>query len=58
MIKIESLMDALPGTPEEDELDVLATLAYSYEKRTYPILPPEPIEALKYHIESRGLTTL
>jgi len=56
LIEIETLFGAQPGTPEGDRLDVLATLVEAYELRHHPVLPPDPIEALLYYIESRGLT--
>jgi HTH-type transcriptional regulator/antitoxin HigA len=49
-------MDAEPGSPDEDVLDVLAILVDAYEKRFYPIDPPDPIDALLYYMESRGIT--
>jgi HTH-type transcriptional regulator/antitoxin HigA len=54
--EIESLMDAKPGTPEEDKLDILAALVEVYEEKHHPIPPPNPIAALKHYLESRGLT--
>ena len=54
--EIESLMDATPGSAEEERLDVLATLVKVYEDEHYPIPKPSPIAALEYYIESRGLT--
>jgi HTH-type transcriptional regulator/antitoxin HigA len=54
--KIERLMDAKPGTPAGDRLDVLVTLVEHYESRHEPTAPPNPIDALLYHMESRGLT--
>ena len=54
--EIEALFDAEPGSTEEDRLEVLSTLVASYEDRHYPILPPDPIEAMLYFMESRGLT--
>lgn len=53
---IEALFEAQPNTPEGDRLDVLATLVEAYEQKHHPILPPDPIEAILYHLESRGLT--
>lgn len=53
---IEKLMGARPGTPEGDRLDVLTTLVERYEDQADAIAPPDPIEALRYHMESRGLT--
>ena len=54
--EIERLMDAKPGTPGGDRLDVLATLVEHYESRHEPIESPNPVDALLYHMESRGLT--
>ena len=54
--EVERLMDARPGTPAGDRLEVLTTLVEHYESRHEPIEPPHPIEALRYHMESRGLT--
>ena len=56
LAEIERLMDAAPGSPEEERLDVLATLAAAYEEQHYPIPHPSPIAAIEYYLESRGLT--
>lgn len=53
---IETLMTARPGTPDGDRLDVLTTLVERYEEQVDTIEPPDPIDALHYHMESRGLT--
>ena len=53
---IDALFDALPNTPEGDQLDILTTLVEVYESRTFPIPSPDPIEAIFYTLESRGLT--
>ena len=53
--EIERLMDAAPGTPAGDRLEVLTTLLERYESLCEPIEPPEPLESLIYHMESRGL---
>ena len=55
LAEIERFFDASPETPEGDQLDVLVLLVEAYEEKHYPILPPDPISALEYHIESRGL---
>ena len=54
--EIESLFDAEPGTPEEDRLEVLTTLVEAYEDRHYSLPMPDPIAAIEYHMESRGLS--
>ena len=54
--EIEGLMDARRGTPEGDRLDILVTLVEAWEARHYPIGLPDPIEAIKYHMEQKGLS--
>lgn len=48
--RIEALWDAVPGTPEHDEIEVLSVLVSAYEDQRWPILPPDPIEAIKFHM--------
>ena len=54
--RIEGLMDAAPGTPQMDELELLTALVEMYEDRHYPISPPDPIEAIKFRMEQLGIT--
>jgi HTH-type transcriptional regulator/antitoxin HigA len=54
--RIDELMDAEAGTPEGDELDVLATLVEAYEDRHFPIADPEPLAAIQFRMEQLGLT--
>ena len=56
LAEIERLFDAAPNTSESDRLDVLTTLVEAYEMRHYPISEPDPVEAIKYYMESRGLS--
>ncbi len=53
--EIEALMDARKGTPEGDRLDVLATLVEAYEAGHDPMPLPDPIEAIRFHMEQNGL---
>ena len=53
--EVERLWGAEPGTPDGDRFEVLFTLVESYEDQRYPILPPDPIEAIKFFMDSRGL---
>lgn len=53
--EIEGLMDAKRGTPEGDRLDVLVTLVEAWEAKRYPIDLPDPVAAIKYHMEQQGL---
>ncbi len=54
--EIESLMTAKRNTPEGDRLDVLVTLVEAWEARHYPLDLPDPVAAIRYHMEQRGLT--
>ena len=54
--EIENLFDATPNTPEGDRLEILTTLVEYYEDRLYALPLPDPVEAILYHMESRGLT--
>jgi len=56
MTEIERLFDAAPDTVEGDRLEVLTTLVNAYEDQHFAIPEPDPIEAIKYYMESRGLT--
>ena len=54
--RVDVLMDARPGTPEADELEVLATLVDKYESERFPIEAPDPVDALVFRMEQAGLS--
>jgi len=54
--EIESLMMAKSDSPEGEKLDVLTTLIEAYEAKHYPIDMPDPIEAIKFEMEQKGLS--
>jgi HTH-type transcriptional regulator/antitoxin HigA len=54
LARIEMLWDARPGTPEHDELEVLSVLVSAYEDEHWPVLPPDPVDAIKFHMEQNG----
>jgi HTH-type transcriptional regulator/antitoxin HigA len=54
--EIESLMASEPGTPEGERLDVLATLVEAWERKHFPLDLPDPVEAIKFAMDQRGLT--
>ncbi len=53
--RIDKIIDCKSGTDEYDELDILSTLVESYENIHYEISPPDPIEAIKFRMEQKGL---
>ena len=54
--RVEKLWGAKKDTKEGDELDLLVTLVESYEIKNYPILPPDPVDAIKFRMEQTGMT--
>lgn len=54
--EVENLFNAEPGAPEGDRLEILTTLIEAYEDAHYDLPAPDPIEAINYFMESRGLT--
>ncbi|MFY9825097.1 MAG: transcriptional regulator [Thermoanaerobaculia bacterium] len=54
--EVESLMSAATGSPEGERLDVLVTLIEAYERRHFPLDLPDPVEAVKFVMDQRGLT--
>jgi len=55
LAEIDDLMDAAPGTPRGDRLDVLATLVEAYEARHWDIELPDPVEAIRVRMEHKNL---
>ncbi len=52
----EKLMTARANSPEGENLDVLVTLIEAYERKHYPLDLPDPVEAIKFEMDQRGLT--
>ncbi len=55
LAQIETLMDAKPNSPQEEELERLAILVEEYEREHYPIPEPDPIDAIKFRMEQQRL---
>ena len=55
LARIEAIFDAQPGTPEGDELELLAMLVDQYEKVAFPINLPDPLAAIQFRMEQQGL---
>ena len=54
--RVEQLWGADIGSPEGDELEILALLIEKYEDEHYPMQPSDPIEAIKFRMDQQGLT--
>ena len=55
LARVAELMDAEPGSPEGDELEVLSTLVDVYESQHFPIEPTDPVDAILFRMEQEGL---
>ncbi|GAB2912408.1 helix-turn-helix domain-containing protein [Rheinheimera gaetbuli] len=53
---VEQLMLAQPDTAEGEKLDVMVTLIEAYEAKHFPMDLPDPVEAIKFEMDRKGLT--
>jgi HTH-type transcriptional regulator/antitoxin HigA len=58
LIEIEHYFDhePKPGTLAADRFDLLALVIEDYERKHWPIDPPDPVEAIRYRMETGGFT--
>lgn len=58
LAELDRLMELDPdlGTPEADELELLALLIETYEKERFPIAPPDPVDAIRFRMDQAGLS--
>ncbi|HJW75934.1 MAG TPA: ImmA/IrrE family metallo-endopeptidase [Thermoleophilia bacterium] len=50
------VLDPEPGTPEANELELLALTIETYEKERFPIAPPDPVDAIRFRMDQAGLS--
>jgi HTH-type transcriptional regulator/antitoxin HigA len=57
LAEIEQYFADVPeqGTPEADRFDVLSELIDAYENRHWPVEPADPVETIRYRMETLGL---
>lgn len=48
-------LDPVPGTPEFDRLDLLATIIERYERAAFPIENPDAISMIRFYMEQNEL---
>lgn len=56
LTRIENLMTMRRTSDLNDELELLSALVELYEEENHPILPPDPIDAIKFRMEQAGLS--
>ena len=54
-IALERVFQAQNGTPEADERDILLALIENYESQYYPLVHTDPVSAILFHMEQKGL---
>src|SRR5271163_1772633 len=54
--EVERLWRADPGTPAGERVEVLVTLIEAYEAKHHPIPAPDPIAAIAFMMEQKGLS--
>jgi len=55
LARVEGLMDAGPGTPEGEELELWSMLVEDYEERNHSIPMPDPVSAIRFRMEQAGM---
>lgn len=56
LARVAQIWGAATGSPEGDELEILAVLIEKYEAEHFPMPPSDPVEAIKFRMEQMGLT--
>ena len=56
LAEIETLMGAKANSADGERLDILVTLVEAYERRHFPLELPDPVEAIKFQMDQKGLT--
>ena len=45
----------IPGSRDEAQFEVLMLMLEKYEREHYPVPPPDPVAAIRFALEQRGL---
>jgi len=46
----------MPNATDDDRLKILVTLVEAYEAEHFPIEAPDPVEAITFRMEQKGMT--
>lgn len=55
LAQVEALMDAAPGSADEQALELWTLLVENYESKHCPVPPPDPVEAIRFRLDQLGL---
>ncbi len=53
---VDELIDAAPGSDEYEALQIVSDLVWGWEQKHVEMVPPDPIEAIKFRLDMLGLT--
>ncbi|MFC2110909.1 type II toxin-antitoxin system HigA family antitoxin [Bacteroidota bacterium] len=53
--RLEEIFDAPVNSPEGDEAEILTILIENFEEEYYPIVAPDPIEAIRFRMEQMNM---
>ena len=58
LAQVSDLVDLDPhaDSPESERLELLSTLVEAYEARRYPMAPPDPVAAIRFHMDQTGMS--
>lgn len=56
MAQMRILWDSPENSADADLLEVMSILVEQYEKKKYPVEPLDPVDAIKYDMEEKGLS--
>lgn len=57
LLRLDVIFHAQPGTPEQEELEILVLLIEKYEDDVVGEFPdPDPVEAIKFKMDQMGLS--
>jgi HTH-type transcriptional regulator / antitoxin HigA len=54
--QLEAVFQALEGSAQADEREVLVRLVAAYESKHYPIGTADPVDAIKFRMEQQNLS--
>lgn len=55
LAQLDLVFDAPENTVAGDRAELLMLLIEDYERKHYPVSPPDPIEAIKFRMEQMGM---
>ena len=53
--RADNIFNAVPGTAEGEEFELLLLVIKDYEDKFHQVLPPEPLAAIRLSMEERGV---